>query len=148
MITALLLAAATATCDVSESERTLRAMHDAVIAHHLDDNVDAWMAMEAETVVVGSRGILRESGADREAQRREYLAATTFEYYRDMVPPVVRVSDDCSLGWVMVQVEAAGMRRPEGSYATPFTFQSSWIELYERRDGRWLAIGNVSNFAD
>jgi hypothetical protein len=148
MITALLLAAATATCDVSESERTLRAMHDAVIAHHLDDNVDAWMAMEANTLTIGSRGALRESGPERAEQRRAYLGATTFDYYRDMTPPLVRVADDCSVGWVMVQVEAAGTGRAESGELTPFSFQSSWIELYERRDGRWLAIGNVSNFAD
>jgi hypothetical protein len=32
----------------------------------------------------------------------------------------------------------------EGSQ--PLEFISAWIELYEKRDGRWWRIGNVSNF--
>lgn len=25
---------------------------------------------------------------------------------------------------------------------------SAWIELYEKRDGRWLRVGKVSNFEE
>lgn len=28
----------------------------------------------------------------------------------------------------------------------PIQFVSAWIELYKKRDGRWLRTGNVSNF--
>jgi hypothetical protein len=148
MFSAFFLAATAPACDVEGATRTLRAMHQAVIAHHLNDNVDAWMGMEAETLIVGSRGELGVSGPERAAQRRAYLGATSFDYYRDMTPPIVRVADDCSLGWVMVQVEASGTRRGEDGAETPIAFQSSWIELYERVEGQWRAVGNVSNFVD
>ena len=148
MIAALFaLLAPAATCDVAVAEHELRAMHAAVIARHLDGDVDAWMATESESVIVGSRGELTTSGPERAARRREYLGSTHFDVYRDMVEPVVRVSDDCSLGWVMVQVEASGAQS-HGNLRMPFAFQSAWIELYERRDGAWLGVGNVSNFAD
>ncbi|GAM97314.1 hypothetical protein U91I_00939 [alpha proteobacterium U9-1i] len=150
MLAAILfsLAVPTASCDKPTALQELRAMHAAVIARHLDDDVDAWMATEAETMIVGSRGVLAESGPERATGRRAYLGATEFEVYRDMVEPIVRVSDDCTLGWVMVQVEAQGARRDERGVATPFGFQSSWVELYERHDGAWRAVGNVSNFAE
>jgi hypothetical protein len=148
MLAAFLLAASVSACDVEDAARTLSSMHGAVIEHHLTDNVDAWMRMEADTLIVSARGALRQSGPERAEQRRAYLDATTFEYYRDMTAPIVRVADDCSLGWVMVQVEARGTRRGEGGATEPIAFQSSWIELYERIDGQWRALGNVSNFAD
>lgn len=148
MIAALFaVLAPVAACDVASAENELRALHASVIARHLDDDVDAWMAMENESVIVGSRGALTISGPERAARRRAYLGSTHFDVYRDMVEPIVRVSDDCSLGWVMVQVEASGAQR-QGNVLQPFEFQSSWIELYERRDGAWRGIGNVSNFAE
>lgn len=148
IVAAFLLTSVAPICDAAEASRTLRGMHEAVIAHHLSENVDAWMRMEAEMLIVGSRGVVRESGPEREAQRRAYLAATTFHHYRDMAPPIVRVSDDCSLGWVIAQVEASGTQRGDDGVEAPIQFQASWIELYERVGGEWRMIGNVSNFAD
>jgi hypothetical protein len=136
-----------AACDVADAEKELRTMHAAVIARHLDGDVDSWMASEADRVFVSSRGELTTSGPERAERRREYLGSTQFDTYRDMVEPIVRVSDDCSLGWVMVQVEASGAQK-RGPVLMPFQFQSSWIELYERHDGAWRGIGNASNFAD
>jgi hypothetical protein len=47
---------------------------------------------------------------------------------------------------VIVQVEAKGEQtQPDGTVA-PLEFVSSWISLYEKRNGRWVGIGNVSNF--
>jgi hypothetical protein len=59
---------------------------------------------------------------------------------------VVKVSDDGSLGWVVVQVEAKGEQTEPDGTVVPLEFVSSWISLYEKRSGRWVRIGNVSNF--
>lgn len=141
------LAAATPACDAAAAERQLAAMHAAIIDHHLTDDVEAWMAMEDARIVASGEGVIVIEDESRAAERRDYLAAAEFSYYRDMVPPIVRVSGDCSLGWVIAQVEGAGGFRGEGGEPQSFTFQSSWIELYEQRDGRWRVVGNVSNMA-
>jgi len=59
---------------------------------------------------------------------------------------VVKVSSDGSLGWVIVQVGARGVQAMDDGTKKPIEFVSAWIELYEKRDGRWYAVGNVSNF--
>jgi hypothetical protein len=75
-----------------------------------------------------------------------YLKATNFRQYRDEVPPVVNVSQDETLGWVIAQVYAQGEQATSDGQVSPIQFISAWIELYEKRDGRWLRTGNVSNF--
>ena len=60
--------------------------------------------------------------------------------------PAARVSRDGSLGWVIVQVRARGLQTTATGSTEVLEFTSAWIELYEKRDGRWLRIGNVSNF--
>jgi hypothetical protein len=57
--------------------------------------------------------------------------------------PIVSVSADGTLGWVVVQVRARGV---QGDAKEPLAFVSAWIELYEKRKGRWVRVGNVSNF--
>jgi hypothetical protein len=56
------------------------------------------------------------------------------------------VSADGSLGWVIAQVEAQGEQTTPKGVVEPIEFVSAWIELYEKRDGRWFQVGNVSNF--
>lgn len=60
-----------------------------------------------------------------------------------MVAPVVHVSADGTAGWVIAQIKANGT---EVGGTRTLQFQSAWIELYEKRDGKWRRVGNVSNF--
>ncbi len=129
----------------AEDEARLRAMHAAILQAHLDRDADAWTALEADTMFVGSRGrLFRAARADRLEGRRAYLAATRFSVYRDLQPPLVRVAGDRSIGWLAAEVEIAGLqRRQDGGEDSLHTF-FAWIETYERRNGRWRMTGNVS----
>jgi hypothetical protein len=114
---------------------------------HRESNVDLLLRAEAPDSVSANRGQITQPTLDaRRARFQQYLATTRFSEYVDLVPPIVRVSNDGSLGWVIVQVRAAGVQSaPDGS-SQPLAFESAWIELYEHREGRWYRVGNVSNF--
>ena len=132
----------------ASDEARLLELHRQGIEAHLERDVDKLMAAEAADAVVVSRGeISRPTLDERRAMFESYFSSTGFETYRDMVEPIVRVSEDGTLGWVIVQVEASGEQTTPSGEAREFEFQSAWIELYEKRDGEWLRVGNVSNFA-
>jgi hypothetical protein len=129
--------------DLASERAALLAMHEQILASHRTDDVDAWLALEADTTVVGNRGELTYSTKAESAEgRRRYLAATEFSVYRDLQPPIVQVSDDGSLGWVFAQVEIVG------SYLAPDTTSIrdvwTWVELYQRRPEGWRLVGNAS----
>jgi hypothetical protein len=130
----------------SEEEQLL-ALHEEGLRAHLASDVDLLLKAEEDDYVISSQGGI--SHPDRQARRQflgPYLESTRFSVYRDQIPPVVKVSKDGSLGWVVAQIEARGdQTQPDGT-VEPLEFVSSWIELYEKRNGRWLRIGNVSNF--
>lgn len=130
-------------------EERLLALHRDAMEAHLERDVDKLMAAEAADAVFASRGeISRPSLDERRAMFGPYFESTEFGTYRDMVPPIVEVSDDGTLGWVIAQVEVSGTQRGSSGEPRPFQFQSAWIELYGKRDGDWMRIGNVSNFAE
>ena len=143
---ALLSCASGARLRPGDEDRLLQ-LHEEALQAHLASDIDLLLAAEEDDYVASSAGAV--SHPDRNARRQglgPYLASTRFSVYRDQIPPVVKVSRDGSLGWVIAQIEAKGEQtEPDGTVA-PIEFVSSWIELYEKRDGRWLRIGNVSNF--
>jgi hypothetical protein len=125
----------------------LLALHEEVLRAHRESSIDLLLKAEEDGYTISSNGKI--SHPDLKARRQglgPYLESTRFSVYRDQVPPIVQVSADGSLGWVIAQVEAKGEQTaPDGTVET-VEFVSSWIELYEKRGARWFRIGNVSNF--
>jgi hypothetical protein len=131
----------------SGDEDQLLLLHEEAMRAHRESNIDLLLEAEEDDYIVSSRGEV--SHPDRDARRQflgPYLESTRFSVYRDQIPPVVKVSRDGSLGWVVVQVEAKGEQTEPDGTVVPLEFVSSWISLYEKRSGRWVRIGNVSNF--
>ena len=135
--------AAVAVTDVDR----LRALHEKVMQAHRRGDVELLLQDEAPDYVVANRGeVTRPTLDDRRRRLGAYLGRTSFHEYRDVVEPVVTVSDDGTLAWVVVQVQARGMQTADAGKKGPVEFVSAWIELYQKRDGRWWRVGNVSNF--
>ena len=125
----------------------LRALHEKVMRAHRLSDVDLLLEDEAADYIVGNRGeVTRPSLDDRRRRLGAYLGRTAFEEYRDLVQPAVTVSQDGSLGWVVVQVQARGTQSSDAGGKEPVEFVSAWIELYQKKNGRWWRVGNLSNF--
>jgi len=150
-VSTLPLMAAMATLTVAvpahpDSQALLR-LHQAAIQAHLDQDVEALLEDESDDYVVASRGqVTHPTKQERRDRLGPYLAATEFSVYRDEIEPVVTVSQDGTLGWVIVRIYARGTQSSPDGKAQPVEFRSAWVELYEKRNGRWLRVGNVSNF--
>lgn len=129
----------------TDDTRALLGAHETILAAHRTSNVGAWMDVETDTIVVGSRGgIQMVDGAGRRRMREAYLGSTQFSAYRDVGEPVVRVSADGTLGWVIAEVEVKGSRRMPDGATRDIDEAWVWIELYEKQAGRWRMVGNVS----
>lgn len=125
----------------------LRALHEKVMRAHRESDVEVLLEDEAADYVVANRGeITRPTIPQRRERLGSYLRASRFTEYRDLVEPVVGVSADATAGWVIVQVTARGRQSLAGGGEAPVEFTSAWIELYEKREGKWWRTGNVSNF--
>lgn len=127
----------------------LRALHEKVIQAHLKNDVELLLEDEAADYVVAGRGeVTRPTLAERRARLGPYLQRTTFHEYRDLQEPIVKVSQDGAMGFVVVQVRASGTQVDGKGGTHSLLFTSAWIELYEKREGRWYRTGNVSNFKE
>jgi hypothetical protein len=139
----------TAATGSKEDEAALLVLHRDGIAAHLQNDVDRLLAPESDDYVLVNRGEV--SHPDKKARASSlgpYLQSVRFERYADAIEPIVKVSPDGRLGWVIAQVEVKGAERTKEGAGEPLEFVSAWIELYEKRGDRWYRIGNVSNFKE
>jgi len=132
---------------VRDTRAELLDLHEEVMRAHRESNTGLLLRAESPEHVSASRGQINQTTLkDRRKMFESYLGSTRFTKYVDMAPPIVRVSADGSLGWVIVQAEGEGVQTAKDGTKRPLAFESAWIELYERRQGRWYRVGNVSNF--
>ncbi len=134
--------------DELNDEQKLRRLHRITMEAHLDGDHNAMTKTIVEPYTTVNRGEISKIDREAFAGRFDWIFSTRrYLEYDDLVQPIVKVSADGSLGWVIVQVGAEGVLHATGdSPERPFTFISGWIELYEKQAGEWRMTGNVSNF--
>ncbi|MFH1842602.1 MAG: nuclear transport factor 2 family protein, partial [bacterium] len=142
-----LSAAAAIAQDTSFSDvEGIQTIHEALLEAHLDGDAEAVLGNEAEGIVVVSRGeVLFPSRQERAEQFSSYLERAEFTEYRDLIDPVIRVSEYGDMGWLIAQVRISGEHIADDGGSEPFESTWAWVELYEKRDGRWVRVGEVSN---
>ena len=121
--------------------KQLLLMHKQGMDAHKNIGLEKWLSGFTDDYISANRGEISYPTSDEMKSRlMPYITSTKFEYYRDMIPPVVRVFQDGTLGWVIVQIEAKGQTGDD-----VIQFQFAWIELYAKKNGKWVSVGNVSN---
>jgi hypothetical protein len=111
-------------------------------------DVEGMLEGAVDDYVLVNRGEVNYPTVDERRQKfSHYFKVTVFSDYKDLIPPIIHISDDGTAAWLIAQVEVSGKQESPGGYQ-PLHFVSAWIELYEKRDGEWIQTGNVSNFRE
>lgn len=130
----------------ASDEDALRAAHATILRAHRQGDLPSWTSLEADDYVEANRGrVTFPTREERRARRDPYLRETRFTRYEDLRDPIVVISDDGTVGWLIAEVAARGSRKTAEGTEEPLEFVAAWIELYRKIEGRWRLVGNVSN---
>ena len=127
---------------------SLRAILESDRQAHLETDARRLVSNLADTLIDVSRGeIMPESRADVEESFASYLEGAEYYAWDDLVPPIIRMSDDLSMAWVArkVRVERDAPDGQGGMRRTAFV--SAWLATYEKRAGAWKMTAVASTFA-
>lgn len=132
---------------LEDDVRELRAIHEKGVRAHLETNVGAILENQGESFVTAANGAVSTMTKDDVAAMfTRYFAGAKYHEYTTLEEPVVRVSDDGSMAWVMSRTRARRTQTVDG-VARNRNFVYAGVMLYEKRDGVWKGVGNVSTFA-
>jgi hypothetical protein len=130
--------------DLENEKAVLLEMHNADRRAHFATDIKAAIASAHEPQIYVRDGVIqRLSHSDMEKTFREYFRDATFLEWNDMEEPIVNVSGDGTMGWM---VERLKVRRVIKGEERERQFIYAGITVYEKRDGTWLKIANASTF--
>jgi len=133
---------------IEDDHSKILAEHKRIIDAHMMRDVEGMLEGAADDYVLVNRGEVAYPTVDERRQRfSHYFKVTVFSEYKDLIAPIIHISDDGTAAWLIAQVEVSGKQESPGG-DQPLHFVSAWIELYEKRDGEWVQTGNVSNFRE
>ena len=132
---------------LSEGQKLLR-MHRMIMDDHLYETTTNMKEFQGDSVIIVSEGeIFKMMGRESIASLNQMFANRDYTIYDDLIRPIIKVSPDKKLGWVIAKLHAEGFRKDSnGVRGESLKFTCSWIELYEKPQDEWKFIGIVSNF--
>ena len=134
-VTLLMVLACAAPAD---DHAELLRLHERQRTAHLQRRAD-WLVSEwADSLLSVSGGKVSIGSRERgQAGFQEYLDASTFQAWDDIVPPRIRISPDGQMAYVVVQKRVHLTTTGPGGAEEAERTRFAWLSVYEKQAGRW-----------
>jgi hypothetical protein len=133
--------------DKAELRTELLTIHRNLIRAHLSNDPALSVQNLTESFTSVKDGEITNPGKEEMiAGLTDYIRNTTFSEYRDLQEPVIGLSEDGTVGWVIARVSVRGTRKLDDGSTCEVSFICSWMTLYRRAEGTWKAEAEVSTF--
>jgi hypothetical protein len=114
---------------------------------HFERNVDLLMSHAADELISVRDGkISRRKLEEDRAFFTKYFEGATYAVWDDLEPPILRISEDGTLAWMIVRVNVRRTQQKAGEPKAERAFVYAGITTYEKKNGRWVRTANVSSF--
>jgi|SRR5215472_7295877 len=121
----------------------LLALHQADRCAHFHRDVDYILAGLAPEFTMARDGKIRHmTREDVRKQFTEYFSGIEFSAWDDLEPPIIEVSPDGKMGWMIVRVRIAYTKMDAKDAVSKEDTVMSWMS--EKRDRKWLLIADAS----
>ena len=153
-LTLILLFVACAACasaqpsaNLEHEKAELLRLHKSDREAHFKTDVDLLLENSPEEFISVSRGKISRSGeADARKMFAAYFRDAKYYEWDDLEEPIVRISKDASMAWMITRVRVRRVQKNAEGAEKEEKFVYAGIMTYEKRDGRWGRVANVSTF--
>ena len=133
--------------DPDKEKAELLRLHRADREAHFKTDVDLLQERTPEVLIAVSRGkIHRSSRAEGRKQFAEYFRGARYFEWDDLEAPIIRVSTDGSMAWMITRIRVRRVQKDAAGAGREEKFVYAGIMTYEKRDGKWMRVANVSTF--
>jgi hypothetical protein len=133
--------------DPELEKQALLRLHEADRKAHFDTDVDALMRGSPDAFISVANGKIHR--LTEENERRfftQYFGGATYFEWDDIEEPVVRVSADGSMAWMVTRIRVRRTQPDAAGNDTEQAFVYAGIMTYEKQGDRWTRTANVSTF--
>jgi uncharacterized protein YdgA (DUF945 family) len=132
---------------LSEEEATLLKMHQQDREAHIKTDVELLLRGSPEVFITVSRGKIDQvTKAQERAMFTQYFQNATYYEWDDLEKPIVQVSKDGTMGWIITRIKVRRVQKDTAGKEREEKFVYAGIMTYEKSDGKWTRVANVSTF--
>lgn len=133
--------------DLEKERAALLAQHKLDREAHFKRDAGALVSsFAAETIYVRDGRVETRTRQENLQRVEKYFASAEFKEWDDMIPPVVRVSPDGKMGWMIVKLKGRYIQRGENGEKSTEEFVCAWLSTYEKQGSKWVHVANASTF--
>ena len=138
-------AGAQPSADLEKEKAELLRLHKSDREAHFKTDVDALLANSPEEFISVGRGkINRSSKDDARKMFTGYFRDAKYYEWDDVEEPIIRISNDASMAWMITRTRVRRVQKKPDGAEQEEKFVYAGIMTYEKRDGRWVRVANVS----
>ncbi len=142
----LFLAGCSQNVDIAKEKAELLRIHHLSREAHFQTDAKKLVSNSAvELFSVSSGKIERLSQADQEKFFADYFLNAKYYEWDDLEPPIIHVSNDRSMGWMIERVKVRRTQNRDGQEKET-RFVCAFMSCYEKRDSRWVMVSVASTF--
>ena len=132
---------------LEKEKAELLRLHKSAREAHFKTDAELLLENSPEEMISVSRGKINRSGkAEGRKMFAAYFRGAKYYEWDDVEEPIVRVSKDASMAWMITRIRVRRVQRDAAGVEREEKFVYAGIMTYEKRDGRWVRVANVSTF--
>jgi hypothetical protein len=133
--------------DLADEVEQLLRIHESDRRAHFETSAKRIMEHATDEFISVSGGRVRRTTRAEDLRFfEEYFKGAKYYEWDDLQPPIVRVSNDASMAWMIVRTRVRRVQTQSGGEAMERRFVYAGIMVYEKNGGRWGRVANVSTF--
>ena len=132
----------------SEQEKAkLLQLHERALRAHLENDAQAFLAAYAsQWYDVRNTGIRLRTKEEALPPIEHYFQRTHFSEITEMVAPIIHLSTDASMAWVIGEMRVSATQEVSEEKERDFSFRCAWVSVYEKHEGEWAQVVDASSF--
>ena len=133
--------------DTEKEKAELLKLHQTDRQAHFKTDPDLLLSNHPDEFISVSQGMIsRRKKADTRKTFETYFKNATYHEWDDLEPPIIRVSSDGSIGWIITRLKVRRTQKDANGLDREQKFVYAGIMTYEKQDGKWVKVANVSTF--
>lgn len=133
--------------DLEKEKAELLRLHRSGREAHFKTDVELLLADSPEEYVgVRAGKISRSTKAGARKMFTEYFRGAKYYEWDDLEEPIIRVSKDGSMAWMITRVRVRRVQKDKAGAEVEEKFVYAGLRTYEKQGGKWMRAANASTF--
>ena len=132
----------------SEQEKArLLQLHRTALQAHLEKDAGAYLApYGSQWYDVRAAGIRLVTKEEELPVIDEYLRRTHFADISEITPPIIHLSTDASMAWVIAEIRVQASQEVAHEEERDISCRCTWVSIYEKHEGEWAQVVDAPFF--